>query len=90
MLEIIEARYVDGCRIHVRFNNGEGGLVDLGEALWGPVFEPLKDPQLFGRFELSEVFHTITWDNGADLAPEYIHRKMVEQAGVAGAASTPR
>lgn len=83
MLEVVDAKYVDGYRIHVRFNNGEEGVVDLTESLWGPVFEPLKDPAAFQRFEVSELFHTIIWENGADLAPEYIHDKMIEQAPAA-------
>jgi hypothetical protein len=53
--------------------------------LWGPVFQPLKDPEKFKRFKVSEVFHTICWDNGADLAPEYLYAKMVEQRASAGA-----
>ena len=80
MLEVTDATYIDGFRIHVRFSNGEEGVVDLAGSLWGPVFEPLKDPARFQRFEVSKLFHTITWENGADLAPEYIHEKMIEQA----------
>jgi hypothetical protein len=65
--------------IRVRFNNGEGGLVDLTEALWGPMFESLKDPAFFRKFKVSEVLHTICWENDADLAPEYVYDRMVEQ-----------
>jgi hypothetical protein len=85
MLELIGAEYVDGYRIQVRFSNGEEGVVDLTEALWGPVFEPLKDLAKFKRFRVSDLFHTITWENGADLAPEYIYDRMVEQAHPADA-----
>ena len=79
MLEILEAEYVEGYTIRVRFNNGEGGLVDLTEAIWGPMFEPLKDPAFFRKFKVSEVLHTICWENDADLAPEYVYDRMVEQ-----------
>ena len=79
MLEVTEARYVDGYRILVRFNNGEEGVVDLADALWGPVFEPLRDAEFFRRFKVSDVLHTIRWENDADLAPEYLFQKMVEQ-----------
>ncbi|MEW6755801.1 MAG: DUF2442 domain-containing protein [Candidatus Latescibacterota bacterium] len=48
--------------------------------LWGPVFETLKDAEQFRRFEVSEVLHTIRWENDADLAPEYLHDLMVQQA----------
>jgi hypothetical protein len=57
--------------IRVRFNNGREGDVDLSDALWGPVFEPLRDLSAFRRFRVSDVLHTIQWENGADLAPEF-------------------
>ena len=80
MLQVTAAEYVDGHCVHVRFNTGEHGTVDLSDALWGPMFEPLKDPAAFRRFEVSPVLHTIRWENDADLAPEFLHQKMMEQA----------
>jgi len=80
MLEVTAADYIEQFRIRVRFNNGEEGIVDLADSLWGPMFEPLKDPAEFRRFEVSDVLHTIQWENDADLAPEYLYQKMTEQA----------
>jgi len=79
MLEVTTAEYLGGHRLRLRFSNGEEGTVDLSDALWGPMFEPLKDVTTFQRFELSPVLHTICWANNADLAPEYLYEKMVEQ-----------
>ena len=79
MLELIDAHYISGYKIHVCFNDGSKGAVDLKESLWGPVFEELKDKSKFKNFSVSKSLHTIAWDNDADLAPEYIHKKMVEQ-----------
>jgi hypothetical protein len=83
MLEVTAAEYVDGHRVRISFNNGEAGTVDLTDALWGPMFEPLRDPAAFQRFEVSPVLHTIRWENDADLAPEYLYEKMVEQRDAA-------
>jgi hypothetical protein len=83
MLEVIGAVYLEGFKIRVSFNNGDEGVVDLSEALWGPVFEPLKDPKRFKKFRVSDIFHTVDWENGADFAPEYLYDKMVEQAAEA-------
>lgn len=74
MLEVAEAQYVDQFRIQIRFNNGDEGVVDLADTLWGPVFEPLKDPAVFRRFEVSDVLHTVTWEN-ADLASSTCTRR---------------
>jgi len=83
MLEVTDAQYVEGYKIHVRFNNGEAGVVDLEYYLWGPMFEPLKDLNVFKRFTVSGVLHTLCWENDADLAPESLYEKMVEQARAA-------
>lgn len=80
MLEVTAASYVDQFRIRIRFSNGNEGIVVLADALWGPMFEPLKDPAVFCRFEVSDVLHTVRWENDADLAPKYLHQKMVEQS----------
>ena len=66
MLEIISAEYAGGCRLRVCFSNGDEGTVDLTDSLWGPVFEPLRDPAAFERFEVSPVLHTVRWENDAD------------------------
>ena len=42
MLKITNAEYLDGYRMRISFDNGETCVVDLTDALWGPVFEALK------------------------------------------------
>jgi hypothetical protein len=79
MIEVTGAEYVDAHRIRIRFSNGEQGIVDLSDALWGPVFEPLRDPLAFQRFEVSPEIHTIRWANDADFAPEFLYEKLREQ-----------
>ncbi|MHC5057598.1 MAG: DUF2442 domain-containing protein [Planctomycetota bacterium] len=90
MLEVVEAEHVDGFRIRLRFSNGEAGVVDLESAMWGPAFESLRDPTNFRSFRVSDVFHTVCWDNGADLAPEFLYARMVEQARASGDAAPTR
>lgn len=80
MLEVVSAHYLDGFKLRLSFSNGDSGIVDLADALWGPVFEPLKDPALFRRFRVSPVLRTICWENDADFAPEFLHKLMLEQA----------
>jgi len=87
MFEVTSADYVEGYKIKITFSNGEAGVVDLEAALWGPVFEPLKDQHAFSRFTVSDVIHTLCWENGADFAPEFLYHRMVEQAQAAGAAT---
>jgi hypothetical protein len=57
MLEVTAAQYIGPFRIRVRFNNGDKGVVDLADTLQHPMFEPLKDPTVFRRFEVWDVLH---------------------------------
>jgi len=90
MLEVTSAEHVEGYKIRLRFNNGEAGIVDLDDCLWGPMFEPLKNLSVFKRFTVSEVLHTVCWENDADFAPEFLYDKMVEQSRAADAAAPRR
>ena len=80
MLEVTSAQYVEGHKIRLSFNTGQSGIVDLKDALWGPIFEPIKDSNAFEQFTLSKTLHTISWENGADFAPEFLLDKMIEQS----------
>jgi len=71
--DVLEAKHVHDHVVWVRCRDGRSGEVDLGPVIWGPVFEPLKDIEYFKRFTLDPMFHTLTWPNGADVAPEFLH-----------------
>lgn len=70
-LHVLEATYLAGHRIHVRFNNGMSFEIDLSGSLDGPIFEPLKDSDYFRQFSIEG--NTLAWPNGADFAPEYLY-----------------
>jgi hypothetical protein len=69
---VTDARWLGGHRVFLVFSDGVAGEVDLGEELWGEVFEPLRDPAYFARFEVDD---TLVWPNGADFAPEFLHER---------------
>ena len=73
---IEEARYLDGYRIWLRFDDGAEGEVDLSRDLAGPVFEPLRRPEFFRSFQLHPELKTLVWPNGSDFAPEFLHGKL--------------
>ena len=72
-LHVNSARLLDAYRVEVCFNDGRAGIVDLRESLEGPMFEPLRDPNVFRKLRVDEELRTIVWPNGTDLAPEYIY-----------------
>ena len=71
---VVEARYLGGHRVWLRFEDGIEGEVDLASSLRGPIFEPLRDPTYFAGIT---VDRTLTWPNGADFAPESLHRRVL-------------
>ena len=54
------------------FSSGERRLFDAA-ILNGPVFEPLKNPEIFQ--DVSVEYGVVTWMNGEiDCAPEYMYQ----------------
>ena len=73
LVHVVAARYLGGHRVWLRFDDGLEGDTDLGGELDGEVFEPLRDPAYFARFSVDD---TLTWPNGADFAPEFLHASV--------------
>ncbi len=74
--EVIKARPTSGWRVWLSFADGVEGEVDLSRYLgYGPVFEPLADEEFFRQLRVEAG--TITWPNGADIAPERLYELLV-------------
>jgi len=73
-LHILEARYVRDYVIRLKFSDGTLGEVDLRAELEGPVFGSLQDIDQFKQFTVA--YHTLTWPNGADFAPEFLRERI--------------
>lgn len=72
ILHTTRVEYLGDYRLFLSFDNGESGEVDLSARLHGEVFEPLRDKALFATACQHPLARTVTWSNGADLAPEYL------------------
>ena len=59
----------------VTFDDGTRGEVSLADRLFGPMFEPLKDPGFFAQARVDE-FGAVCWPNDADLDPDALYRKI--------------
>ena len=74
--QVISARPVSARVVWVRFADGSQGEVDLAPVLVGPIFDPLHDERYFRTLRVDPELGTITWPNGADIAPEYLHANL--------------
>lgn len=73
ILNVTYAEYKVGYKVFLTFNNGESFLVDLEDILlndFRAIFKPLRDIEYFKTFKIR--LNTITWDNEADFAPEFL------------------
>lgn len=75
MSKVSSVTVLEDYRLEVVFADGVRGIVSLKDKLYGPVFEPLKDVQVFKQVKVDE-FGTLCWPNGADLAPDALHTDL--------------
>ncbi|MGA2063619.1 MAG: DUF2442 domain-containing protein [Thermoguttaceae bacterium] len=75
ILHVREARHARGYVLWLRLNDGAEGEIDLQSELGG-VFGPLKDPGQLRRFRVDPELQTVVWEDGADLAPEFLYEDM--------------
>lgn len=76
-MDVIEARVLSGYRLHLRFQDGVSGEVDLQTLIdFTGVFESLKDPTEVAKVRVSGELGTICWENGADLDPDVLYAAL--------------
>jgi Protein of unknown function (DUF2442) len=63
----------DGFRLRLTFTDGLVREVDLSGDLWGPMAEPLQDPDYFRQVRVDHELGTVVWPNGYDLDPDVLH-----------------
>ena len=68
---VVRAEHRGDFRLRVVFNDGSVNTIDFSQWLEGPIFEALKTPAFFARYFIDGG--TVTWPNGADIAPETLY-----------------
>jgi len=76
-MHVTDAKYIKDYRVWIKFNDGKFGEIDLAKDVWGEIFEPLKDINYFKEFKIEN--DTLSWKNGADFAPEFLHELLIKQ-----------
>ncbi len=64
---------LEGFRLRLTFTDGLVREVDLSDDLWGPMAEPLQDPDYFRQVRVDPESGTVAWPNGYDLDPDVLH-----------------
>src|SRR5271165_6957972 len=72
--DIVAARALGGYGLHLRFEDGAEGVVDLAPHLsFRGVFGPLLDPPYFARVRVDTDPGPVVCPNGADLVPDVLY-----------------
>ena len=77
--DVVEVRALPEFRLHVRFNDGMSGLVDLSRSVSSPkagMFAALADPTLFAKAGID--MGAVTWPGEIDLPPDAMHAEIRE------------
>ena len=78
--DVTAVRPLDGYRLHIRFEDGVEGTVDLAEIIsFTGVFAPLKDHAYFIQVYVNPDLGTICWPNGADVDPDVLYALVTDE-----------
>ena len=72
--DVTRGEYLDGYRLHLSFEDGVEGIVDLSERVeFAGVFLALEDVAYFAQVRVDPDLGTVCWPNGADLDPDVLY-----------------
>ncbi len=72
--DVTEVNPLDGYRLHLCFEDGVEGVVDVAEIVqFTGVFAPLEERAYFAQVRVDSEIGTICWPNGADIDPDVLY-----------------
>ena len=75
--DIVQVEPLVGYRLHLRFEDGVEGSVDVAELIeFTGIFAPLRDHDTFLQVRVNPDLGTICWPNGADLDPDVLYAQV--------------
>lgn len=75
ILKIVDAKYIDGLTLLLKFNNGEQRICDFSPLSNKGICTKLKDISYFKGFRLDPF--SIDWNNEIGFAPEFLYEQSV-------------
>ncbi len=75
--DIVSAQPLTGYRLHLRFEDGVEGDVDVsGLVRFDGIFAALRDHAFFEQVRVNPELGAIYWPNGADLDPDVLYSRI--------------
>jgi hypothetical protein len=70
---IVSAKVVAPYTLELKFDDGVQKVIHFKPVLFGEMFSPLRDAELFNSVKIDPEVHIIVWRNGADFDPTILH-----------------
>jgi len=83
IIHVSQVKVVGAHSLDLTFDNGVRKRVNLRKELYGPIFEPLRDPSYFAKAFVDSDSRTVSWPNGADFAPDFLYQLEAEETTAA-------
>ena len=78
LILVAATHYLSDYTLELTFSDGLKAEIDFADWINKyPFFKPLKDVDYFKNFSLDGW--TVVWENGADIAPETLHKIAVQK-----------
>lgn len=81
MIWVTEATPLPGYRLQLRFSDGMEGTISLRDLVFSdhrPILMELRNTTAFAACHVE--MDTVVWENGFDLAPEYLYEQLLSQS----------
>ena len=79
IIHVSQVKVVGAHSLDLTFDNDVSKRVNLRQELYGPIFEPLRDPSYFAKAYVDPDSRTVAWPNGADFAPDFLYQLEAEE-----------
>jgi hypothetical protein len=71
--KIISVKALDGCKIKIKYENGEIKLFNVLPYISGKWYEELNDNNYFKTVHITSNGNGIEWEHGQDIAPHELY-----------------
>jgi len=76
MARIVEVQALSDYRLHIRFDDGAEGEVDLSDLVGNGVFAAWSAQGCFSQVSIDRETGTVAWPGGIDLCPDRLHHEI--------------
>lgn len=76
-IDVIKVTVINDYILHLTFSDEMSGNIDISKLIsFEGIFAVLKDKNYFSRVKINPDIGTICWENGADIAPDWLYEHI--------------